>query len=539
MFRKLIFLLTISLIAPILLSAQEQDKRFQVKWGKETTEPSNTMLSKIVSWNKAGFYAVRLKANNQSSEEGPSKVFLERYDPSMNLVKSRELDLKYKKKKRQFEDLLMIGGNLYFLTSFNNMGKRINYLFAQKVNLNNLQVDRDLQLISQIPTRNKYRDGAFKSHISRDSNKVLIYSELPYKKNEPERFALNIFDNQLQELWDKDIALPYDDNQFVVEDYQIDNQGNVYLLGVLYQDAALSRRKGLPNYKYIILAYNQLGEKATKYKIDLNEKFITDLTFRIADNGELICSGFYSDVGTYSTKGTYFFKIDPKDKRVYNTNAKELDFDFRTEYVSDRKKDRIKDQESKGNLKRSAELYSYSLDHLILRNDGGALLIAEQYYVEQRTEDRYFGYNSWNNRYSIEYFYNYNDIIVVNIKPDGEVEWAARIPKQQETRNDGGYFSSYAMSIVRDKIYFIYNDNARNFSPDKKPNRFYNFDGRNSIIALSTVYQNGDVETVPLFQNSDANVLTRPKVCRQIGKKEMAVYGERGRRSRFGKLRFD
>ncbi len=41
-----------------------------------------------------------------------------------------------------------------------------------------------------------------------------------------------------------------------------------------------------------------------------------------------------------------------------------------------------------------------------------------------------------------------------------------------------------------------------------------------------------------LFENREANIITRPKICRQIGKKEMAVYGERGRYSRFGKLKF-
>jgi len=403
-----------------------------------------------------------------------------------------------------------------------------------------MKPESKLTFIGEIDTRNKYQEGSFNFHISRDSSKVLVYNQLPYKQNNPERFALRIFDNELQELWSKDIRLPYDDNQFVLEDYQVDNDGNVYLLGVLYSDNSLVRRRGNPNYKYVILAYNKSGEELTKYKIDLNEKFITDLTFRVADNGELICSGFYSEKGTYSVKGTYFFRVDPKEKRIFNKNAKEFNFDFRTEYVSEKKKGKLKNRERKGDVKKAAELYSYSLDHLILRNDGGALLIAEQYFVEEQVDNYYgYGYSTFNNnnvRY--DYYYNYNDIIVVNIDPNGEVEWTARIPKRQETRNDGGYFSSYAMSIVRDKIYFIYNDNAKNFNPDKKSNRFYNYNGSNSIIALTSVHQDGEVNTAPLFENMDANIITRPKICRQTGKKEMVIFGERGRRSRFGKLRF-
>ena len=101
------------------------------------------------------------------------------------------------------------------------------------------------------------------------------------------------------------------------------------------------------------------------------------------------------------------------------------------------------------------------MDQLILRNDGGALLIAEQYFVQEEYDrnqfyDPYYS-NYYNRNYNdIDYVYNYNDIIVVNIRPDGEIEWTARIPKRQVTTNDGGYYSSYAMSIVRSKIYFVF-----------------------------------------------------------------------------------
>jgi len=94
------------------------------------------------------------------------------------------------------------------------------------------------------------------------------------------------------------------------------------------------------------------------------------------------------------------------------------------------------------------------------------------------------------------------------------------------------------MSIVRDKIYFIYNDNAKNYSAKNKENSFYNWEGDHSIIAMSEVHQDGSVYTFPLLHDKHTSVVTRPKVCRQIGKKVMAIYGESGRKSQFGKLKF-
>ena len=307
--------------------------------------------------------------------------------------------------------------------------------------------------------------------------------------------------------------LPYSDEQFVIEEYKVDERGNVFLLGVLFKDKVRVRRQGLPNYQYIILAYTQQGEKIDEYQIDLKDKFITDLTFKINRSGELVCSGFYSERGTYSVKGTYFFKIDAATKFVSNTNMKPFDFEFLTDYMGNNEKRRAERAEASGNTNRTPELYRYSLDELILRTDGGALLIAEQYFVEQ------VNYSNWDpflRRYVFDpvrftYYYNYNDIIIVNIRPSGEIEWTARIPKRQVTVNDGGYFSSYARAIVRDRIFFIYNDNARNFDPKNRNQRLFNFNGSNSIITLAEVRKDGSVFSYPLFNNRDAGIITRPQ----------------------------
>ncbi len=504
----------------------------ELEWGKQVRNTTNAQITTIVTQDASGFYAVKTKRGNQPTVDGPQKVWIEHYNNKMNLTKSKEIDLKWKNKKRQYENILKIGGELYLFTSFNNQAKKKNFLFAQKMSKIRLQPEKKLTYIAEIDTKNKYREGSFHFHICRDSSKLLIYNQLPDQKNKPERFTIRVFDKQLNPLWDKNITLPYDDDLFTVEDYRIDNNGNVYFLGILY--GGLAQKRGMPNYQYIVLAYTKDGGEVNKYNVKLKDKFITDMTFRIADDGHLVCSGFYSEKGTYSIKGTYFFRVDPFTKEIYNENLKELDFEFRAEYVSDRKKERMAKAEKRGDHRKSAELYQFALDDLVLRNDGGALLVAEQFYIEEWQDYDYF-YNSTR----ITYIYHYNDIIIVNINPDGEIEWASRIPKWQETRNDGGWYSSYAMSIVRDKIYFVYNDNAKNFDPNRRDNRRrYNFNGRHSAITISEVGQDGSVQTTPLFQNNDANVLTRPKICKQIGRKKMAVYGENGRTYRFGLLTF-
>ena len=543
-----ISLLVIS--ASLFGQTQEVKVPAEIVWGQEHKEPSGTIITKVVGTTPNGFYMLREQTQGNLLSNGTTKITLEYYNNSMNIKKSNKIALKYKNKKMAFEDLFLVDGRLYLLSSYNNEAKKLNHLFVQEVSRRTLNPRKNLKHLGAIATRNKARIGRFDSRFSRDSSKILIFNELPYKKKQPERFSLRVFDNQFDEIWTRNIQLPYNDEKFAVEEYRVDNKGNVYLLGVIYRDQTRVRRQGKPTYEYVILAYTQDGEEAKEYRVDIDNQFITDLTFRIADDGNLVCSGFYSEVGTFSIKGTCFFRLDTQTKQLLNLNFKEFGFEFVTEFMSEKQKEKIKAAEQKGKKKRSAELYQYSLDKLILRSDGGALLIAEQYFVQQRSNFDRFGYGGiggfgYYNRYdpafrNDDYFYNFNDIIVVNIRPNGEIEWATRIPKRQVTSNDGGYFSSYSMSIVRDKLYFVYNENGRNFEEKKenKKNRIYSYNGRNSIVALAEIRKDGSLHTYPLFSNREADITTRPFICKQIGKKEMLIYGERGRNYKFANLQF-
>ena len=544
------------------LKAQSiSDQQTNIKWSEPYNEPPNSFLSKIIHTDREGFYALRIQSEGLAA--GKADVFIEYYSKDgMKLRRSRSLELKYKNKVRDFEDVVKLrGDNMYFLTSFNNQAKKKNYLFHQKISTKTLKPGVKLTKIAEVDSKNKYKEGGFRSHVSKDTSKILIYSMLPKNKKQPERFFLQVFDESFTQLWSKEVTLPFDDDKFSIEEYQIDNEGNVYILGVVYEDQSRFRRSGKPTYQYMLLTYRDKGEKVEEYKVDLGDKFITDLTYRVDRNGDLVFSGFYSDKGTYSIKGTYFFRLNPDTREITNKNLKKFDFRFLTEYMSDNKREKVKKAARKDGNRPGPELYQYALDELILRSDGGAVLVAEQFYVEQRYDNNnpYYSpygygyglygyrsrfYNPYYNPYGYgnyrdnTYYYNYNDIIIVNIKPTGEIEWTARIPKQQITSNDGGYFSSYAMSIVRDKFYFVFNDNPKNFASDKKNNKWYSYTGRNSIITLAEVSKNGEVDIYPVFGEQAASITTRPKICKQIGRNEMLIYGERGRKFRFGSLSF-
>jgi hypothetical protein len=531
----------------------------KVNWAKPLEEPSNTDIQKIIATEAYGIYALRLKQSTTLSNKNNVKAIVEYYDASMKLVRQKELSLEFKGKNRNFKDVVMLQGKLWLLSYFYNEKQEKTYLFAQRIDNQTLTLDKELIKISEQDETNRERQDVFSHAISRDSSKIVVFTQQAGDKNQ-EEFTLAVFDSDFNDVWSKKAKLPYNKKSFDVDETQVDKEGNVYLLGVLYTEGAnRTERRGKPTYQYDLVAYRRDSTlDVQEYKIDLKDKFVTDLTFRVADDGDLVFSGFYSEKSRTSMKGTCFFKINPRTKDMTSVSAREFDFAFLTENLSQRNKEKAKEAANANNKTKEAELPSFSLDKLILRSDGGALLVAEQYFIEEQFQNNRFnpyGYNAfgggfydpfydpWSYRGNgfnrqRDFLFNYNDIIVVNIRPDGDIAWAARIPKSQMSRNDGGIYSSYAMSIVADKLFFIYNEDPRNLDPNRKKTYSESPD-KSSVVVLAEVNREGQVKRAPLFQNKEEGIVTRPKICRQIGRKEMAIYGENGRTYRFGSLTFE
>ncbi len=285
-----------------------------------------------------------------------------------------------------------------------------------------------------------------------------------------------------------------------------------------------------------MLAYTDNGDEFTEYKVNLKDKFITDMQIAINDNKDIVCGGFYSDRGSFSIKGTYYLSVDNESGEIKDQNYKEFGIEFISQFMRGKTKAKKK-QKAKKHKAKERELYNYYLDDIVLRADGGALLVAEQYYMRVHTYTTPGPNGSTTTRTT--YTYYYNDIIVVNITPEGKIEWAKKIPKRQVTTNDGGFYSSYVMSLSEDKLYFVFNENIRNIK-DVKPGKLYNFSrGKDGVVALVTMNSSGDFKKEILFKTKESNIITRPKVCKQLFNNELLIFGQRGKIQKFAKVTFE
>ncbi len=532
----------------------------KVNWSQEYTEPTNSEIQKIIGTDGGGFYALRQRKGGFLGS-GTVRPVIEHYNAQSKLIKSQEIDLDYKGNERYLKDVVMVGGKIYVLSFYYNQKYTTTYLFAQEVQKNTLKMSTALNKVAEREGSNKSHDDFFNYTLSRDSNKIAIYNIQP-SSNDKEEFNLQVFNQDFSELWSKISKLPYTSKRFKIDETQLDNKGNFFILGKIF--ASKGNKNAEKNarqlFQYSLFAFkNDSLKDFDEYKISMPDKIVSDLTFRVADDDDLVLAGFYSEKSAIGIKGSCFFKINVRTKDMTSISTRPLDFNFVTANLSAKDKARAKLAADNNNKQAEAELLDYNLDKLILRSDGGAILIAEQYSVEERYRNNspfYGGYpygygfggyrSSFYNPYGYsnygnnrpDYYFHYNDIIVLNIRPDGDIEWAARIPKRQVSINDNGLNSSYAQCTIADKLYFIYNEDARNLKRSKTK-QIEESPDRSSIVAAAEIDKNGNVTIAPLFGNSDENIVTRPKICRQIGKKEMVIYGEHGRTYKFGSVNFE
>ncbi len=532
--KKVLFLVALSLIAFSNVYSQSKSKDVKVKWGDEMKESKKSSLSDVIGYDASGFYTLSSKSSSIIIGQTTS-IKLSHFSNDVNLLKETELEIKDNKKDMEFEFIVQMENKLYVFSSLADKKTNKNELFVQTINKKSLELNNDRKKIAEIPYETKlYRDrGNFGYTLSSDSSKINVFYNLPYEKNENEKFGFHVLDVQMNEIWSKNIELPYTDELFVIYSHILDNDGNVHILGKKYEDKLKSTRKGEVNYNYIIISYNKGESNSREYLVKLDGKYLNEMKIVINDDKEIICAGFYSNTGISGADGCFFLKIDSESKAIVLKNFKEFDLDFITQNMSDKEENKTRKKEAKG---KDVELYKYDIDDLIMSDDGSIFLVGEQYYVIERTSTTT---SNGNTSTKTSYHYYYKDIIVVHIDFQGNIVWAKKVGKAQHTINDNGYFSSYVLSIIGDKLYFIFNDHSENLVGNSKKKELKEFRSKkDAVIVIVQMDCEGNQTRKALFTAKEAEVLARPKVCEQISENELILFGQKGKTHRFAKVTF-
>lgn len=519
----------------IICSAFMPGSKPKAKWSNELKSDKNTSLRDIIAKDKTGFYTL----NNYRKGRNNNDVIINHYTYNLSEKKGPVIDLNYGKKDRNFEEVIDFAGELRLFTSFLNKKNKQDYLFVETIDKSSLKSKRDIQKVAQASfdvRRGKKQIGSstFQFISARDSSKLLIFSNLPIdKKKANELIGCTVLNDKMQVEWNNIIEIPYPDYLFSIKDVSVSSNGDVYVLGKLFEDKVKDVKRKQINFKYQVIGYKNYGKEKVIYDVTLPEKFITDMQITINSDNDIICAGFFSNELQYNIDGTYFLKIDGASKAILSSNIKEFEKDFFLQNLSDKQERKTEKKLAKG---KDVDVKDFDIRSLIVRQDGGVVMIGEQYrmYIVTNTTTGANGQTIT----TTTYHYEYDEVLVVNISPSGNIDWYSRIPKFQHTINDNGRYSSFALMVQNDKLHFVYNDNPDNIKLDDKKGRFavWNKRPKNSVVMFATIDNAGSLTRIPMINAKDAEIMTRPKMCEQISDYQFVLFGEKRKSYKFALL---
>jgi hypothetical protein len=220
-----------------------------------------------------------------------------------------------------------------------------------------------------------------------------------------------------------------------MNDYQLDNDGNVLLLTSIDSDKKVNRDK-----RYSLVEAAAAKESLTYHPLRLENYYITDLKLAIDYlNNKMVLAGFFSELNSFSSAGIFYTTIDRA-----TGETKRFSESFKAKFLNEFTGERT--------INRGTELINYYIDRIVLRSDGGVILVAESYYVTESTN-----YNSYYQLYTTSYTYHYDNVLIFSVNREGKLDWENIIRKNQVSEDDGAFYSSYIMAVDADKIHFVYN----------------------------------------------------------------------------------
>ena len=248
--------------------------------------------------------------------------------------------------------------------------------------------------------------------------------------------------------------------------------------------------------------------------LPLKERFAASTFMRVDNsNNRIYIGGFYSEKKNGNYDGVIYAQYNIAAHAL--ENQKMLAFD-----------DRLKEATGERNKKRAFN--DYQVRQLIVKKDGGFVMISESYEMTTRNIGSPYGYSSFGMGYSPFMSnrtireYRYGDILSLSYNANGEREWNAFVRKEQYSQEDGGLYSSYALLNTGGSLGFLYND----------------FSSRRLSIQLATVDGDGKIAMHPLNAAGNEDPSWLPRSGKQVAARELIVPCLRKRQICFAKIIF-
>ena len=518
---KVIFTFILFFAANILFAQLKESSLVELNWQENYRGSKKTAYIEFAGRIGDNIFTLKSKKN---------KLAIFKNDMSFKNESYCYLDKKINNLKIDLETVFPFKNELLLINKIINYDNNSINLYQQKINPVSLNKTEHNILLS-INYLKKKDIGTFHYRISIDSSKLLVYYAYPTLKYEPEKFALFVFDQNLNIVWNKELN-KIEERLYTIDDIDIDNDANVFIVAREHnkKDGLFKQDKSLKNAD-LIIAYTHNGKKLNEYKLSLKNEYITDIKFKIK-NEFLFIGGFYSYNGLESVKGSLSSKIDFEAEQILWTQTNDFKEDLITKDWSDEKIERAKKRLIK--KEEHLEIEDLVLKEIFVTSSDEIILFAEEYYVVEKVSTIYDANAGPQNRTS--YTYHYDDIYVIKHNENGIIEMAESLNKEQTSSDDKGYYLSYSVYQRNDDFFLIYNESVKDFAQEDI-SLWQKLEGktkRSQMTVITSVNFEDKIFNKELLFIQKEKLRCRPKACRQIDNKSFLIYNRTGRFEELG-----
>lgn len=405
-----------------------------IEWSNSRKINGSALFTRVLGENANGVYVLRYR-----NRFFTRNIIIEKYRNHLGFNFSRNILLK----KSRLIAVDLTKESLLFFTSDYNKNERRNELKAQFYDQNVLPKTKEKVIAFSVPIES-YDKGDFRVQSSSDLSKYLVVYSNKSSSNK-RTVHLKILDDQMSTIAEKNFELPLNYEEYNLNDFVIDNSGNVFLLikekhkvgKRNFDDLAFYRlfiwQKGSNTLKDILLSDSGIYIQSLKLSVDRKYQTVN-------------VTGFFSNMHPDRFSGLYLCKVNADSLEAAKQYYSPVPVDMMSKLIGERQ------------ANDNAEAFDFKQLKSIPLSNGAVALVAERSSMSLEEDIVYVNGVPQNTSRNI---YNFDDVFIACLDSVGRLSWHQVINKNQSSLNDGGYYSSIIIGVTNDNIHLIFNDKMR------------------------------------------------------------------------------
>ncbi|MCC7401673.1 MAG: hypothetical protein IT214_09325 [Chitinophagaceae bacterium] len=345
---------------------------------------------------------------------------------------------------------------------------------------------------------------------SEDKSRIIIF-KINNRNRRLYSMTTMLYDNSLQLLKKSRLAIPMEDRDNYLNEFNLDNEGDL-----VFSKFLRSSNDNISQASFVIKP--AMGDTLLVNNLDLGKTYLDEIRIKVDNfNKRYFLTSFYYKQRRGNIDGYYFYIWDKKIKGPFRQDTIIFSDDLK--------------KEARGESSTKMAFNDYFIRNIIIKKDGGFLISSESYYTTSRYNswnrwDYLYGspffspwgyyyyspyYNNlwWNSRYynnSSNVRYHADNIAVLSFDSTGKLQWANVIGKSQyDDQSDDEI--SYQLMNTGDQLHFLFNDMER----------------KTNLLNDFTISPEGQLNHNPTLKNLDRGYEFMPKYGKQVSARQAII----------------